>query len=484
MTDSELIKILQQQNEFLQATIIKLNENICNFTAQVEELQEQLNRNSHNSSKPPSSDGLTKPKPKSLRKPGGKTPGGQKGHKGPNLAVPPKIDKIVQHYPAKCLSCPHFNGCKGSVGCVVEAGHRVDIIIKTETERHEIIRMNACALHGGMPKGEFLEGLNSYVQYGPSLSAFIVALNNAGNGCGRIHKTLGSVFGIPLSAGTVVNKLEVCTSGIADVLKMIKKRLSESSVVNFDETGTRIEGTTQWVHSSSNADYTYLTADKKRGKDGMDSNGVIGAMKSGSVAVHDCWKPYWKVENVRHSVCAVHILRELVGVAENHLGQTWNRDFSAFLLEMKEEKEKLLQEGINGFEKAYLESFSSRYDLIMKKAFEENPYTEPPRCKRGRPKKGKVPALITRLTEYKDSVMLFAKDFNVPFSNNTAEQSVRSVKVKTKNAGCFRSIAGADFYLKIRSYLDTARRQGRNAYQALRQVFLGNPQFIFAPVGC
>ena len=109
MTDSEIIELLQmqlktqqQQNEFLQKTIESLNQNIQSQTETIEtltekiaDLEEKLNRNSRNSSKPPSSDGYSKPNPKSLRPKSEKKAGGQKGHKSSNLSVPENFLKAL-----------------------------------------------------------------------------------------------------------------------------------------------------------------------------------------------------------------------------------------------------------------------------------------------------------------------------------------------------------------------------------------------------
>ena len=93
----------------------------------------------------------------------------------------------------------------------------------------------------------------------------------------------------------------------------------------------------------------------------------------------------------------------------------------------------------------------------------------------GRKKKGKVLALIERLAQHKDSMLLFARNFEVPFTNNAAERTIRNLKSKSKVAGNFRSDDGARWYLKIRSYIDSARKHGINAFEAVKLAFAGNP---------
>ena len=87
------------------AIIVKQNETIAILTARVHELELQLNQNSSNSSKPPSSDGLAKPTAKSLRKKSGKKPGGQKGHKGHGLKIEREPDEVVMVEPVSCSEC-------------------------------------------------------------------------------------------------------------------------------------------------------------------------------------------------------------------------------------------------------------------------------------------------------------------------------------------------------------------------------------------
>lgn len=104
MTKDEMIEHLLMQVNTLNASLNSLQQSfdaqtalIAQLNQTIQELKEQLNKNSKNSSKPPSSDGFKKPAPKSLRKPSGKKVGGQKGHQGTFLSVLSDPDEIVKH---------------------------------------------------------------------------------------------------------------------------------------------------------------------------------------------------------------------------------------------------------------------------------------------------------------------------------------------------------------------------------------------------
>lgn len=71
------------------------------------------------------------------------------------------------------------------------------------------------------------------------------------------------------------------------------------------------------------------------------------------------------------------------------------------------------------------------------------------------------------------------QDFTVPFDNNLAERDLRNIKTKIKVSGCFRTTDGAENYLKIMSYIGTAKMNGINAVKALKAAFDGTPDIIF-----
>jgi transposase len=137
---TELEKDLWKQNQQLTKTVEELTQTIEVLNQKIAELTERLNKNSRNSSKPPSTDGLAKPSPKSLRKPSGKKAGGHKDHKGTNFCVTDKPDQVIPHMPCSCEGCPHYEECKAKAH-TVEKRHVVDMVIKTEVVTHEALEV-------------------------------------------------------------------------------------------------------------------------------------------------------------------------------------------------------------------------------------------------------------------------------------------------------------------------------------------------------
>jgi uncharacterized coiled-coil protein SlyX len=114
----ELVELLFAQLADQQEQLRSQQEMIASLTARLDELEDRLAKNSRNSSKPPSSDGIDKPKPKSLRGNSGKKPGGQKGHPGRTLSLVEDPEHVVLHAPEEC------EGCGGTLAGVEASGHQ------------------------------------------------------------------------------------------------------------------------------------------------------------------------------------------------------------------------------------------------------------------------------------------------------------------------------------------------------------------------
>jgi len=478
----EYNKILQQKlkeqseaNIELLKIIESLNKTIDGLNQTIKELTEKLNKTSRNSSKPPSSDGLAKPSPKSLRKPSDKKAGGQIGHPGSNLFIRTEPQEIVKHMPYSCRYCPLAITCE-SRAKTGETRQVIDASVAITVTEHQSLVVY-CPMNGIQQKGEFPADVKAAVQYGENLQALAVALNTTGAvSVNRTHEILSGVFGIPISTGSINSMVTRCANGLTGIVEIIRQKLTVSPLINCDETGTRVDGKTMWVHNASNSIYTLLCIHGKRGQEGMEAGGVLPEFTG--IAVHDCWAPYWKYPLILHALCNVHLVRELVAVEENYPEQRWATDFKKLLLEMNEVKERAVSNGEHNLSMKLLVEFSQRYDTIIAQAYKENPFPEIPEKKRGRKKKGKILSLIQRLEIHKDSICLFITNFQVPFSNNQAERDQRMIKTKTKVSGCFRSLDGAKDYLKIMSFVGTAKKYGYSAYHAIQQAISGNPNFF------
>ncbi|MGN1403982.1 MAG: IS66 family transposase, partial [Ruminococcus sp.] len=451
------------------------------LTAKIEQLTERLNKNSKNSSKPPSTDGLKKPSPKSLRSKSGKKQGGQSGHKGSTLETHMDPTSRIPYMGKDCQGCPRAAECLATHK-PSETRNVMDAELSVSLTAHERYCIADCPVHHQAEIGEFPSDIKAHLQYGANLQALVVALNTVGAvSVNRTHEILSSVFDIPLSTGTISAMVSRCADMVAGTLDQIRDHLGNSYLLHCDETGTRLDGKTYWVHNASNNLYTYLTLDRKRGIDGINHAGILPDYKG--IIVHDCWNPYWKVTDVTHAVCCAHLLRELNGIIENHPDQKWAGEFRDLLLEMKKVRDKAVSKGRQSLSYYYHHKFDKSYDAIIQSGYDVNPLPNQPKGKRGRKRRGKVLALIDRLKNLKASVCLFTKDFLVPFDNNQAERDIRMVKTKTKVSGCFRSEDGAKWYLRIMSYVGTAKKHGINAYTAITYALSGTPDRILSEEG-
>ena len=411
----EFVQLLLDQIAQLTKQISELTAQNSELTAKINELQqiikeleEKKNKNSKNSSKPPSSDGYAK-KPASLRGKSGKKQGGQEGHEGTNLAQR-KPDRTVGCMPSKCKHCPRHDECMAKAK-VTESRQVIDAVVKTEVVQYDKYHVTNCPLHGWSRDGSFPPGVNGPVQYGDNLQSLVVALNTVGAvSIARTHEILANVFDVPLSKATIKLMISRCAGNLSEVIPEIGRRLVDSDVDNADETGIRVDKKLHWAHVLCNGQYTLIRVHPKRGWEAMEDIGYL--LQFHGILIHDCWAPYWKHPGeITHAICCAHLLRELTGVEENHPEYTWPTKFKELLLEMKNARDRREKAGDMELSYYYQRKFSRLYDEILVTAYAETPVPETRSTnKKGRKKRGKVLALVDRLKEFKASVCLFIKN--------------------------------------------------------------------------
>lgn len=434
------------------------------------ELRGQLAKNSQNSSKPPSSDGYNKPKPKSLRKPSEKKSGGQQGHSGSRLEMVEQPDHIVPHTVDECERCGF--SLQSVEATDVRRRQVIDIPpLKLEVTEHHA-ETKECPGCGCCNVADFPEEAKTSVQYGSRIKALLVYLNQYQLvPYDRTCELVKDLFSQTISQGTLYNWNQACFRNLESIEEQIRQAILASDVAHFDETGLRSEGKLHWLHAASTEHLTYYGLHAKRGKEAMDELGLLENYTG--CAVHDHWKSYFKF-SCDHSLCNTHHLRELIYLSEQDQ-QEWAEKLIKLLLEAKELVEATPENCLSK-DSAELISIYQRYDAILAEGFAEDippPATE--KKKRGRPKQSKSKNMLDRLCDFKTEVLAFMTHPRIPFDNNQGERDIRMAKLKQKISGCFRGADGGKIFARIRGYVSTQRKNSINILKSIESTFTCSP---------
>jgi transposase len=459
----ELTPDVQALIEGLQRELAELRAENAALKQEVADLRRQLGKNSSNSSKPPSSDGLGK-KPRiagSLRGVSGKKSGGQPGHQGDTLRPVAEPDKIERHEVASCEHCQA--DLTAGMATRVEKRQVFDMPEpRLEVTEHQA-NIYTCACCHGETKAGFPSEVTAHVQYGPRIKAAAVYLNAQQlvpeDRVGDIMKDL---FGAGrLCPASIVAWSEKKAEELAPVVAHIAALVAKAAVRNLDETGFRISSKTQWLHTASTVALTHYRVSKKRG--------AVLTTLEGGVIVHDHFKPYFTLKDVAHALCNAHHLRELKALIDIEK-ELWAKKMSRLLVTAAKAVRRAVEQGQSALAERTSRRIVAVYDAIVVRGLafhERQPALGRRPGARGRSAKRPGHNLLVRLRGFKTEVLRFLFDFAVPFTNNQAEQDIRMMKVKMKISGGFRTQFGAETFATLRSVLSTARKQGWNLLKTL-----------------
>ena len=454
----KVLSIVISQQESL-SKLTKENESL---RQKISDLESRLNKDSHNSSKPPGSDGYKKKAIVNQRRKTGKRPGGQPGHKSNAKPFHEHVDTVYYHLPNGCnCGIEHWEERPTETFQVVDLPP-----IKAVITEHRKISYR-CRRCGGEFSGEAPKNKGNKIQYGTRVRSLSTYLNQYQLiPYDRLKEMFRDLLSIDLSVGSLVNFVKETAEGLESFKNHVRGCLKQAHVLHSDETGVRLSGQTNWIHVVSNRQCTYLHADKSRGRAAIEKMNILPEFTG--VLVHDRFRSYFGKWNFRHSLCNAHILRELIYFEEQG-DKPWARDIKKLLLKAKQKKDTG-----QAISTGYLSRVGNKYRTIVRGALQKKKHL----IVKGNAKKSDDHNFLFALNKYWKEILLFIKEEKVPFDNNQAERDLRMIKAKQKISGGFRSISAAEDFALTRSYLSTLRKNNLPIWSGINDIYINNQKTL------
>jgi transposase len=214
---------------------------------------------------------------------------------------------------------------------------------------------------------------------------------------------------------------------------------------------------------------THLASHTHRGQTAFNTIGILNQFKG--TLVRDGWLSYNWYGQCRHSLCNAHLLRDLTYIGEAEPPHKWwTTALAKLLIEIKEAVKAARNSLQPELDSDRGKDFLNRYDALLAQA--EEAVRGSPEQKSTGLTAGK---LLNRFIKNKAEVLRFMTDLKVPFDNNGSERDLRMLKLQQKIAGCFRTTEGVTAFCRVRSYLSSARKQGRSLLIAIESALKGKP---------
>lgn len=411
---------------------------------------EKPGKNSGNSSTPPGRETMKDEiirRTRTLRKPSGKKPGGQKGHEGHKLSCSSLPDEITDDAPNYCTNCGEsLSDAERVLEYVTQVVSIPELKPVIREIRHYAMICRNCGAHiRTVPRHR-----SNDVVYDASVKSLVVYLSVVQFlPYGRIAGLLHEVFGLSPSEGSLVNWVNEAKRNARPVIDKIREYIMSSSVVGFDESGCYCNKRLDWAWIAQTVYYTLLFRADGRGSKVMADK--FGDSLKRMTAVTDRHSAYFALHFLNHQVCLAHLLRELQYLSELNTGQDWSGKIAGLFREAIHER--------NSNPTAVIDkaAWTERLDNLLMQNI--NRLGE------------KFKTFKKGLMKCRDYIFNFLEDPTIPPDNNASERGIRKLKIKLKNSCTFRSGLGADAFLELHSVVETAKKHNRMPFNAIQALF-------------
>lgn len=426
-----------------------------------------LEKNSTNSSKPPSSDlpragGGKVTHHRNARQPSDRPSGGQPGHIGTTRELVDTPDTIIVCAPDKCDGCGRSLPTGIATDEVIARSQVVDIppIVPTVTEYQAIARTCACGCvtKGHLPSEAAASGT---VSIGSNASSLLVYLNSAHHlPYQRLQQVAADLFHLSLSQGTIANKLAVAATAATPLTERILAFLHASIYVGSDETGVRVAGKRIWQWVWQNASASYYAISEHR--DYQTVADRFGESFMGCL-VHDCYSAQNNTIAGWHQLCHAHLLRDLQFVVDTERS-AWAYWLRRFLVRAQRARDHI-----------WMDSF----DRDRREQIIDDYYRQLERFTSQQVQGKEATRLQKRFQKHEDKILYFMTTPDIPPDNNGSERAIRNAKVKQKVSGGYRSHRGAKQQAALLSVIETAKKQGLNVLDTIQRLVAGEGVGLF-----
>ena len=451
----ELPDLSQLSPEAKDALIQVLWKELQSLRQRLDELEKRPKKTSKNSSKPPSQGFKANRK---TRKKGNVRREASVGRQGGGRRLSPNPDRTVQARVTTCSSCdaeiaePHHQ--LHSRYDKLELPDIKPIVTRVERYQgtcpccgHQEVAPVPDALVGGSPFGASIESLVTYLRYGHAISYE------------RLHQLLDEVFNLSISEGALANLLGRVQRQLAEPMDEIQSHLQQSRLICSDETSARVKGHTEWEWVFQNEDVCFHVICATRGASVIYD--VLGDHQP-EMWVSDLFSAQKNHPAAQWQVCLAHQLRDCqfaIDAGDNVFAPVIKRLFLRAL-------------SIHKRRDSLAPSTLYQYRLDIKRRLRRVLDLQPEQADGIRLRK--------RYDEIQAHLFVFLDDATVPPTNNSSEQAIRMSVVFRKVTHGFRSEWGRDLFAAVRSVINTGKRQGLSALQAI-QTALSPGLSLFQP---
>lgn len=475
-------KMLQKQIKYIEKVmedkikkaVIEATKDIIEENIKLKEenakLKSILNNDSNNSGIPTSKTPIGKEKriPNSREK-SELSKGGQIGHKKNKLEKfnDYEITDTYQHKLEK-TKC----NCGGKL---IVIGKRCkdefDVQVRLMKIRHEFYEYecDCCKKQIKVPIPDILKEEN---QYGSNVQAMAISLLN--EGYVSMHRTRELISGftgneLQMSEGFIAKLQKRCYDKLEKFDNELHQEILKQSVINWDDTVISIDKANACLRFYGTEKLAYYKAHLQKNKKGLDEDGILKYLPKETVVVHDHNKVNYNEEYIfTNAECCVHLIRDLEKINEIK-PRDWIKNMIKLLIETNNKRKEYINKSIYQFDYEVVDKVIKEYDKILKEAKDINKNDFNQYNSQDEKK------LIERVEKYKNNYLLFVIRFDVPFSNNLSERSLRSSKTKMKVSGQFSNVKNAEYFARIKSYIETCKRNNINVHTAIVRLLEDNP---------